>query len=117
MDKYGNINVCPCRDIVYDWDIFSFDKKLIKNHLRNIRYRSWGSSAYFNNGRTEERMALHYSMRAYNVSYTDALPQALILTAIVINFAVTALFLVLAYRAYQVLGTDDMDQLRGTEDE
>ncbi len=50
-------------------------------------------------------------------SFTDALPQALILTAIVINFAVTALFLVLAYRAYQELGTDDMDQLRGTEDE
>ena len=36
-----------------------------------------------------------------NVTYTDALPQALILTAIVINFAVTALFLVLMYRAYK----------------
>lgn len=54
---------------------------------------------------------------AGHTAFTDALPQALILTAIVINFAVTALFLVLAYRAYQVLGTDDMDQLRGTEDE
>ncbi|TWI59618.1 Na(+)/H(+) antiporter subunit C [Halalkalibacter nanhaiisediminis] len=54
---------------------------------------------------------------AGHTTFTDALPQALILTAIVINFAVTALFLVLAYRAYQVLGTDDMDQLRGTEDE
>jgi len=49
-------------------------------------------------------------------SYTDPLPQALILTAIVISFGVTALFLVLAYRAYQELGTDDMDKLRGTED-
>ena len=35
--------------------------------------------------------------------YTDALPQALILTAIVISFAVTAFFLVLAYRMYQEL--------------
>ena len=52
-----------------------------------------------------------------SLSYTDSLPQALILTAIVINFGVTALFLVLAYRAYQELGTDDMDQLRGIEDE
>lgn len=50
-------------------------------------------------------------------SITDALPQALILTAIVINFGVTAFLLVLAYRTYQELGTDDMDQLRGTEDE
>ncbi|HWO95210.1 MAG TPA: Na(+)/H(+) antiporter subunit C [Bacillus sp. (in: firmicutes)] len=49
-------------------------------------------------------------------SYTDALPQALILTAIVISFGVTSFLLVLAYRAYQELGTDDMDKLRGNED-
>lgn len=48
-------------------------------------------------------------------SYTDPLPQALILTAIVISFGVTAFLLVLAYRAYQELGTDNMEQLRGTE--
>lgn len=48
-------------------------------------------------------------------SYTDPLPQALILTAIVISFGVTAFFLVLAYRAYQELGTDNMEQMRGTE--
>ncbi|WP_102345512.1 Na(+)/H(+) antiporter subunit C [Bacillus sp. Marseille-P3661] len=45
--------------------------------------------------------------------YTDPLPQALILTAIVISFGVTALFLVLAYRTYQEVKTDDMDKLRG----
>lgn len=50
-------------------------------------------------------------------SYADALPQALILTAIVISFAVTAFILVLAYRAYQELGTDDMDAMRGELDE
>lgn len=49
--------------------------------------------------------------------YTDALPQALILTAIVISLAVTAFILVLAYRAYQDIGTDDLDALRGTNDE
>lgn len=49
--------------------------------------------------------------------FTDAIPQALILTAIVINFAVTALVLVLCYRAYQNFGTDDMEQLRGSEHE
>lgn len=43
----------------------------------------------------------------------DPLPQALILTAIVISFGVTAFFLVLAYRAYQELGTDHMDEIRG----
>jgi multicomponent Na+:H+ antiporter subunit C len=48
-------------------------------------------------------------------AYVDPLPQALILTAIVISFGVTSFFLVLAYRAYQELGTDNMDQLRGKE--
>ncbi|MBU8880390.1 Na(+)/H(+) antiporter subunit C [Bacillus sp. FJAT-29790] len=51
------------------------------------------------------------------IAFTDSLPQALILTAIVINFGVTALFLVLSYRTFKTLGTDDMDQLRGIEDE
>ncbi|NWL86073.1 MULTISPECIES: Na(+)/H(+) antiporter subunit C [unclassified Paenibacillus] len=50
-------------------------------------------------------------------TYTDAIPQALILTAIVINFAVTAVVLVLCYRTYQNFGTDDMEQLRGNEHE
>lgn len=49
--------------------------------------------------------------------YTDPLPQALILTAIVIGFGVTSLFFVVAYRAFQELGTDNMDELRGNEDE
>ncbi len=48
-------------------------------------------------------------------TYVDPLPQALILTAIVISFGVTAYFLVLAYRTYQELGTDNMDLLRGNE--
>lgn len=46
-------------------------------------------------------------------NYTDPLPQALILTAIVISFGVTAFFLVLAYRSYQELGTDNVEEMRG----
>ncbi len=47
--------------------------------------------------------------------YSDPLPQALILTAIVISFGVTSFFLVLAYRSYQELGTDNLDKLRGND--
>lgn len=50
-------------------------------------------------------------------NYVDALPQALILTSIVINFAVTAFFLVLAYHIYHRMGTTDLDRLRGYRDE
>ena len=45
----------------------------------------------------------------------NPLPQALILTAIVISFSFFAFLLVLAMRAYQELGTDDTDQMRIAE--
>ena len=45
----------------------------------------------------------------------NPLPQALILTAIVISFSFFAFLLVLTYRAYQDLGTDDTDEMRLAE--
>ena len=45
----------------------------------------------------------------------DPVPQALILTAIVIGFAVTAFALVLFLRTYQEVKTDNVDTLRGTD--
>jgi multicomponent Na+:H+ antiporter subunit C len=47
--------------------------------------------------------------------FADPLPQALILTAIVIGFGVQAFAIVLIRRAYQTIGTDDLDQLRETD--
>lgn len=45
----------------------------------------------------------------------NPLPQALILTAIVISFSFFAFLLVLAYRAYQDLGTDDTAEMTLSE--
>ncbi|KFL25488.1 monovalent cation/H+ antiporter subunit C [Devosia sp. 17-2-E-8] len=45
----------------------------------------------------------------------NPLPQALILTAIVIGFAMFTFLLVLAYRAYQSLNADNTDTMRLTE--
>ncbi len=45
----------------------------------------------------------------------NPLPQALILTAIVIGFAVFSFLLVLVYRAYQVLDCDDTNEMRLAE--
>ncbi|MGE3960859.1 MAG: Na+/H+ antiporter subunit C [Dehalococcoidia bacterium] len=41
----------------------------------------------------------------------DPVPQALILTAIVIGFGVLAFFITLAYRVYRITGTDDLEAL------
>ena len=42
-------------------------------------------------------------------NYADPLPQALVLTAIVISFAMTAVLIVLAMRAHAQLGSDRVD--------
>lgn len=47
----------------------------------------------------------------------NSVPQALILTAIVISFALLACALVMAYRAYQELGTVDTHEMRIAEPE
>jgi multicomponent K+:H+ antiporter subunit C len=51
------------------------------------------------------------------VGYSDPLPQALVLTAIVIAFGMTAFLIVLALRARSDLGNDHVDGLDLAEDE
>lgn len=48
--------------------------------------------------------------------FADPLPQALILTAIVIGFGVQAFAIVLIKRAYQTVGTDDLDEMKSTDE-
>jgi multicomponent Na+:H+ antiporter subunit C len=43
--------------------------------------------------------------------YADPVPQALVLTAIVIGFGLTAFSLVLAHRVHATVGTDDVDHV------
>ena len=43
--------------------------------------------------------------------YADPVPQALVLTAIVIGFGLLAFSLVLAHRVHQAVGVDDVDEI------
>jgi multicomponent Na+:H+ antiporter subunit C len=47
--------------------------------------------------------------------FADPLPQALILTAIVIGFGIQAFAIVLLKRTYNVVKTDDLDDLNETD--
>ena len=47
--------------------------------------------------------------------YADPVPQALILTAIVIGFGLQAFAVVLIRRVHQTVGTDDLDELQSTD--
>jgi len=49
--------------------------------------------------------------------FANALPQALILTAIVIGFALLSFVFILFYRAYQTLGTVDTELMRVAEND
>lgn len=49
--------------------------------------------------------------------YADPLPQALILTAIVIGFGLQSFAIILIKRVYKVLETDDLDELNSTDEE
>lgn len=46
------------------------------------------------------------------VKFVDPLPQALVLTAIVIGLATTALLVAIAVRVYQKYGTFDIEKIR-----
>ena len=45
----------------------------------------------------------------------DPVPQALILTAIVIGFGIQAFVVILSYRASEQVGTDNLDQFRSAD--
>jgi len=47
--------------------------------------------------------------------FSDPVPQALILTAIVISFGLQSFAIILIKRAYQVVKTDDLDEMNTTD--
>lgn len=47
--------------------------------------------------------------------FADPVPEALILTAIVIGFGLQAFATVLIRRTYETVGTDDLDQMQSTD--
>ena len=49
--------------------------------------------------------------RSLVAPYADPVPQALVLTAIVIGFGLLAFSLVLAHRVHATVGTDDVDDV------
>ena len=71
----------------------------------------------FTSGRLTRKLPpiIPKDMDVPSAAVANALPQALVLTAIVISFSFFAFLLVLTYRAYQTLGTDDTEEMRVAE--
>lgn len=54
-------------------------------------------------------------METLSPPYADPLPQALILTAIVISFGVLAFALVMIHRTHVAVGSDDLNRMNTTD--
>ena len=72
----------------------------------------------FSTGRLsiDKEPVIHASVAPVLAHYDDPVPQALVLTAIVIGFAMTALFLVVMLASRGLTGTDHVDGTRDDED-
>ena len=71
----------------------------------------------FNMGHLERGYApfIHEGAKYLEGSFSDPLPQALILTAIVIGFGVQAFSVVLFRLVYRISNSDDVDEMRSTD--
>lgn len=58
---------------------------------------------------------IHEGSETMTGNFADPVPQALILTAIVIGFGVQAFAIVLIKKVFQRTGTDDLDDLKSTD--
>jgi len=56
-------------------------------------------------------------LETFGEVYADPIPQALILTSIVISFGLQAFAIILVKRAYKVLKTDDLDMLNTIDED
>jgi multicomponent Na+:H+ antiporter subunit C len=54
-------------------------------------------------------------LNVFEEAYADPIPQALILTAIVISFGLQSFAIILIKRAYKVVKTDDLDEMNAID--
>ena len=83
-------------------------------HHRSRSALQRDESADLHGGRTHPcagRPSFRRAPTALVQPYADPVPQALVLTAIVIGFGLTAFSLVLAHRVHATVGTDDVDDV------
>lgn len=65
----------------------------------------------------ESPPVIEESYKVFQNIYADPIPQALILTAIVISFGLTSFAIVLLKRVYALVNSDDLDDLNTPEEE
>ena len=98
---------------------FLLSRSVIRMLLGIVVFGNAVNLVIFTGGRLTREAApiLPYGQEQFEGAVANPLPQALILTAIVIGFAMFSFLLVLAFRAYQSLDADNTDNMRLAEPE
>ncbi len=104
--------------VLYAAGLFMLLRRHIAKIILGLAFLSHGANLLiFTAGGLRETAppVIPYGLTAPPGPIADPLPQALILTAIVISFGLLAFAVTLFLRAYETVGTDDMDDLRSTD--
>jgi multicomponent Na+:H+ antiporter subunit C len=104
--------------VLYGTGLYLMMRRSIVKLIIGLAVLSHGANLliFLMGGLTRSRPPIMPSGEKYiTMPYADPLPQALILTAIVIGFGVLAFAVVLIRRVNRSLGTDDLDQLQATD--
>jgi multicomponent Na+:H+ antiporter subunit C len=88
---------------------------VLLGHASNLLIFAAGANLAGEHGQRGAPPLVHQGQDALTPPFADPLPQALILTAIVIGFGVLAFALVMVHKVYQAVGTDDLDRMRATD--
>ncbi len=111
-----NIIIALLIGFLYAVSIYLLLRRSIVKLVMGILFLSYATNLmlFFTGGLTETSPAF-VKEAGEAVVLSDSLPQALILTALVIGFGVASFSMVLIYRFYKETGTVDLDELTDIE--
>lgn len=94
-------------------------RSLVRMLLGVVIFGNGMNLTLFTNGRLTREVPAFIPFGEYVPAAvtSNPLPQALVLTAIVIGFSIFAFLLILSYRAYEEIGTDNTNEMRVAEPE
>jgi multicomponent Na+:H+ antiporter subunit C len=113
-----NVLIALLIGFLYAVSVYLLLRRSIVKLVIGILFLSYATNLmlFFAGGLTETSPAFVVASEAQSAVMTsDSLPQALILTALVIGFGVAAFSMVLIYRFYKETGTVDLDDLSDIE--
>jgi len=115
-NKINGIISCPIHRVSHrQWRIFNTPCQNLSGGFRTNAISLCGQFIFICNGRLT--IGLPTIIDSAQGQYADPLPQALVLTAIVIAFGMTAFLIVLALKARAELGNDHVDGINLAQDE